>query len=62
MCAKCEAAKGRRTLEIWNKVEKPDYSVLLKVRMKLGVEVLQVAKITTVLHLYYCNATVLSYE
>ncbi|GAM17249.1 hypothetical protein SAMD00019534_004240 [Acytostelium subglobosum LB1] len=29
-CAKCEQAKGERSVEKWKKVEKPDYSVLLR--------------------------------
>jgi len=29
-CAKCSCAKGERTLEAWQKIDKPDYSVLLQ--------------------------------
>lgn len=29
-CAKCEQAKGERSIEKWKAVEKPDYSALLK--------------------------------
>ena len=36
VCAKCEAEKGLRSRELWDKVEKPDYSVLLQVRCVCG--------------------------
>lgn len=29
ICCRCEKAAGKRTIEIWNTIEKPDYSVLL---------------------------------
>lgn len=38
-CAKCERAKGKRSRELWEQVEVPDYSVLLtkKFWMREGV-------------------------
>ena len=30
MCVSCETKKGNRTLEKWEKLEKPDYSVLFQ--------------------------------
>jgi len=30
VCAKCAVARGERTREVWEKIEKPDYSVLLE--------------------------------
>jgi len=39
-CVKCERAKGKRSLELFKKVEVPDYSVLLKPSFWIKKEVL----------------------
>jgi len=35
-CAECERKQGKRTVEAWNKIEIPDYGVLLNVRFWLN--------------------------
>eukprot|EP00922_Rhytidocystis_sp_ex-Travisia-forbesii_P004422 GHVS01006446.1.p1 GENE.GHVS01006446.1~~GHVS01006446.1.p1 ORF type:complete len:305 (+),score=32.51 GHVS01006446.1:170-1084(+) len=45
MCAKCCAAKGERSVDKWNELQKPDYSVMLTVPFWLEALAMEMRKV-----------------